>query len=47
LHTAVELESGRPYVPSEAHTGLLAEALERPAGPMLVERERLIERWHR
>jgi transcriptional regulator with XRE-family HTH domain len=39
------LESGGPYVPSEANTALLAEALGLPAGPMLVERERLSERY--
>jgi transcriptional regulator with XRE-family HTH domain len=35
------------YVPSEANTVLLAEALRVPAGPLLDERERLFERWHR
>ena len=33
------------YVPSEANTVLLAEALRVPAGPLLVERERLFEQW--
>jgi hypothetical protein len=31
------------YVPSEANTVLLAEALRMPAGPLLEERERLFE----
>jgi transcriptional regulator with XRE-family HTH domain len=35
------------YVPSEANTVLLAEALKVPAGPLLDERERLFEGWHR
>jgi transcriptional regulator with XRE-family HTH domain len=35
------------YVPSEANTVLLAEALRMPAGPLLEERERLFEQWHR
>jgi hypothetical protein len=43
-----EMESGSvTYVPSEANTVLLAEALRVPAGPLLEERERLFERWHR
>jgi transcriptional regulator with XRE-family HTH domain len=43
-----EMEGGSPtYVPSEANTVLLAEALRVPAGPLLKERERLFERWHR
>ena len=33
------------YVPSEANTVLLAEALRVPAGPLLEERERLFEQW--
>jgi transcriptional regulator with XRE-family HTH domain len=43
-----ELEGGSlTYVPSEANTVLLAEALRIPAGLMLGERERLFERWPR
>jgi hypothetical protein len=34
-------------VPSEVNTVLLAEALRVPAGPSLVERERLFEQWDR
>ena len=41
----VEGES-RTYVPSEANTVLLAEALRLPAGLLLEERERLFEHWH-
>jgi hypothetical protein len=41
------MESGSgTYVPSEANTMLLAEALRVPAGPLLEERERLFEQWH-
>jgi transcriptional regulator with XRE-family HTH domain len=43
-----EMEGGSStYVPSEANTVLLAEALSVPAGLLLEERERLFERWHR
>jgi transcriptional regulator with XRE-family HTH domain len=43
-----EIERQSPsYVPSEANTVLLAEALRVPAGLLLEERERLFERWHR
>jgi transcriptional regulator with XRE-family HTH domain len=43
-----EIESGSPsYVPSEANTVLLAEALRVPAGLLLEERERLFEQWYR
>ena len=43
-----EMEGGSPtYVPSEANTVLLAEALRVPAGLLLEERERLFEHWHR
>ena len=35
------------YVPSEANTVLLAEALRVPVGPLLEERERVFEWWHR
>jgi transcriptional regulator with XRE-family HTH domain len=43
-----EMEGGSDaYVPSEANTVLLAEALRMPAGPLLEERERLFEQWHR
>jgi transcriptional regulator with XRE-family HTH domain len=39
-----EMEKGSPtYVPSEANTVLLAEALRLPAGPLLEERERLFD----
>ena len=42
------MEGGSPtYVPSEANTVLLAEALRVLAGPLLEERERLFEQWHR
>jgi transcriptional regulator with XRE-family HTH domain len=43
-----EMEDGSPtYVPSEANTVLLAEALRVPVGPLLEEREQLFERWPR
>ncbi len=43
-----ELEGGSvTYVPSEANTVLLAAVLRVPAGPLLEERERLFEQWHR
>jgi len=35
------------YVPSEANTVLLAEALRVPAGLFLEERERLFKQWDR
>jgi transcriptional regulator with XRE-family HTH domain len=39
-----EMEGGSPtYVPSEANTVLLAEALRVPVGPLLEEREQLFE----
>ena len=42
-----EMEGGSPtYVPSEANTVLLAEALRVPAGLLLEQRERLFEQWH-
>ena len=42
-----EMEGGSPtYVPSEANTVLLAEALRVAVGPLLEERERLFEQWH-
>ena len=42
-----ELEDGSDtYVPSEANTVLLAEALRLPAGPLLEERELLFGRWY-
>jgi transcriptional regulator with XRE-family HTH domain len=42
-----EMEGGSPtYVPSEANTVLLAEALRVPAGLLLEEREWLFEQWH-
>ena len=41
-----EIEGESPtYVPSEANTALLADALRMPAGPLLAERERSFERW--
>jgi len=41
-----EIESGSSsYVPSEANTALLAEALRIPVGLLLSQRERLFERW--
>jgi transcriptional regulator with XRE-family HTH domain len=40
-------EGSDTYLPSEANTVLLAEALRVPAGALLEERERLFERWHR
>jgi transcriptional regulator with XRE-family HTH domain len=43
-----EVERQSPtYVPSETNTVLLAAALRVPAGPLLEERERLFEQWHR
>ena len=43
-----EMEGGSStYVPSEANTVLLAEALRVSAGLLLEERERLFEQWHR
>ena len=43
-----EMEGGSGiYVPSEANTMLLAEALRVPAGLLLEERERLFEQWNR
>jgi transcriptional regulator with XRE-family HTH domain len=43
-----EMEGGSPtYVPSEANTVLLAEALRVTAGLLLEQRVRLFERWHR
>ena len=44
-----QIESGSPsssYVPSEGNTALLAEALGMTLGPMLDERDRLVERLH-
>jgi transcriptional regulator with XRE-family HTH domain len=39
-----EMEGGsHTYVPSEANTMLLADALRVPAGPLLEERERLFD----
>jgi transcriptional regulator with XRE-family HTH domain len=41
-----EIESQSPsYVPSEANTILLGEALRIPVGLLLGQRERLLERW--
>ena len=43
-----EMEGGSvTYVPSEANTVLLAEALRMPAGSLLEKREQLFEQWHR
>jgi hypothetical protein len=43
-----EMEGGSPtYVPSDANTVLLAEALRVPVGPLLEEREKLFAQWHR
>jgi hypothetical protein len=43
-----EMEGGSPtYVPSEANTVVLAEALRVPVGPFLEEREQLFEQWSR
>ena len=43
-----EMEGGSPtYVPSEANTVLLAEALRVPAGPLLEQRERQFEQRRR
>ena len=40
-----QIESGSPsYIPSEGNTALLAEALRMPAGALLTERDRLVER---
>ena len=40
-----QIESGSYYyVPSEGNTKLLAEALKMPVGPLLSERDRLVER---
>ena len=40
-----QIESASPsYVPSEGNTALLAEALRVPAGALLTERDRLVER---
>jgi transcriptional regulator with XRE-family HTH domain len=42
-----EMEGGSgTYVPSEANTVLLAEALRLPAGLLLDERQQLFEQWH-
>jgi transcriptional regulator with XRE-family HTH domain len=43
-----EIESQSPsYVPSEANTILLEEALRMPVGLLLGQREQLFEQWHR
>jgi transcriptional regulator with XRE-family HTH domain len=43
-----EMEGGSPtYVPSDANTVLLAEALRVPVGRLLEEREKLFAQWHR
>ena len=42
-----EMEGGTgTYVPSETNTVLLTEALSVPVGPLLEEREQLLEQWH-
>jgi hypothetical protein len=43
----IEEGTGRTYVPSEANTVLLAEALRVAGEPLLEERERLFEQWPR
>jgi transcriptional regulator with XRE-family HTH domain len=41
-----QMEGGSStYVPSEANTVLLAEALRLAVGPLLEERDQAIERW--
>ena len=41
-----QMEGGSStYVPSEANTVLLAEALRLAVGPLLKERDQAIERW--
>jgi transcriptional regulator with XRE-family HTH domain len=41
-----QIESKSPsYVPSEANTVLLGEALRIPVGLLLGQRERFVERW--
>jgi transcriptional regulator with XRE-family HTH domain len=41
-----EMEGGSvTYVPSEANTVLLAEALRVAVGPLLEQRDQAIERW--
>jgi hypothetical protein len=41
-----EIESQSPsYLPSEANTVLLGEALRIPVGLLVGQRERLFERW--
>jgi transcriptional regulator with XRE-family HTH domain len=44
-----EMEGGGSptYVPSEANTVLLAEALRVPVGPLLEEMEQLFDQWPR
>jgi transcriptional regulator with XRE-family HTH domain len=40
-----QIEDDSPhYVPSEGNTALLAQALAMPVGPLLTERDRLVER---
>ena len=42
-----QIEDESPsYVPSEGNTALLAEALGVPVGPLLTERDRLVELLH-
>jgi transcriptional regulator with XRE-family HTH domain len=41
------IEDGSPsYVLSEGNTALLAQVLRVPVGPLLTERDRLVERLH-
>jgi transcriptional regulator with XRE-family HTH domain len=40
-----EIESGRPYAPSEANTVLLGEALRVSVGLLPAQRERLVDRY--
>ena len=43
-----EIEGERPsYVPSESNVALLGEALRVPVGPLLAERDLLVERLAR
>jgi transcriptional regulator with XRE-family HTH domain len=45
-HLIKGIESGcRPYVPSEANTVLLGEALRVSVGLLLADRDRLIDRY--
>jgi transcriptional regulator with XRE-family HTH domain len=41
----IESQSPSSYVPSEANTVLLGEALRIPVGILLGQRDRVVERW--